>query len=198
MTGTPGVGKTTIALELSRIYGAALIKLDELITPTLRWDPELQTYIITNEDYARRLIMERLSSINSQYIIDTIAVNLIDPSLVDWCIVLRLEPTQLMRRLIARGWPRCKIVENVLAEVVGSSLTMAINTFGEDKIIEVDTTNKDVESIVKYIVDKLREGRPIIGVVDWLNTVDTEFLVNLSKEIDNCITRKTGLFQSFS
>ncbi len=189
MTGTPGVGKTTIALELSRIYGAALIKLDELITPTLKWDPELQTYIITNEDYARRLIMERLSSIHSQYVIDTIAVNLIDPSLVDWCIVLRLEPTQLMRRLIARGWRYCKIVENVLAEVVGSSLTMAINTFGEDKIIEVDTTNKDVESIVKYIVDKLREGRPIIGVVDWLNTVDTEFLVNLSKEIDNCITR---------
>ena len=198
MTGTPGVGKTTIALELSRIYGATLIRLDELITPTLKWDPELQTYIVTNEDYARRLIMERLSSINSQYVIDTVAVNLIDPSLVDWCIVLRLEPTQLMRRLVARGWPHCKIVENILAEVVGSSLIMAINAFGEDKIIEVDVTNKDVELIIKYIVDKLREGKSIVGVVDWLSTVDTEFLVNLSKEVSKCVTRQAGLLRNSS
>jgi adenylate kinase len=43
VTGTPGVGKTTIATGLARIYGAAIVGLDEIITPVLKWDPELQT-----------------------------------------------------------------------------------------------------------------------------------------------------------
>ncbi|MFP3297296.1 MAG: AAA family ATPase, partial [Vulcanisaeta sp.] len=154
VTGTPGVGKTTIATGLARIYGATIVGLDEIITPVLKWDPKLQTYHVTNENEARKLITERLKTLNS-YIIDTVAVNLIDASLIDWCIVLRLEPTQLMDRLTQRSWPHCKVVENVLAEIVGSSLVMAINMFGRDRVIEVDTTNKNVDEVVNYITNRI-------------------------------------------
>ncbi|MDT7970162.1 MAG: AAA family ATPase, partial [Vulcanisaeta sp.] len=60
VTGTPGVGKTTIATGLARIYGATIVGLDEIITPVLKWDPKLQTYHVTNENEARKLITERL------------------------------------------------------------------------------------------------------------------------------------------
>jgi adenylate kinase len=187
VTGTPGVGKTTIATGLARIYGAAIVGLDEIITPVLKWDPELQTYHVTNENEARKLITERLKTLNS-YIIDTVAVNLIDASLIDWCIVLRLEPTQLMDRLTRRNWPHCKVVENVLAEIVGSSLVMAINMFGRDRVIEVDTTNKNVDEVVNYITNRIAYGRPAVGVVDWLDDVDTNLLISLSKELDMCLS----------
>jgi len=187
ITGTPGVGKTTIATGLARIYGAAIVGLDGIITPVLKWDPELQTYHVTNENEARKLITERLKTLNS-YIIDTVAVNLIDASLIDWCIVLRLEPTQLMDRLTRRNWPHCKVVENVLAEIVGSSLVMAINMFGRDRVIEVDTTNKNVDEVINYITNRIAYGRPAVGVVDWLDDVDTNLLISLSKELDTCLS----------
>ncbi|MCG2866692.1 MAG: AAA family ATPase [Vulcanisaeta sp.] len=187
VTGTPGVGKTTIATGLARIYGATIVGLDEIITPVLKWDPKLQTYHVTNENEARKLITERLKTLNS-YIIDTVAVNLIDASLIDWCVVLRLEPTQLMDRLTRRNWPHCKVVENVLAEIVGSSLVMAINTFGRDRVIEVDTTNKNVDEVINYITNRIAYGRPAVGIVDWLDDVDTDILINLSKELDACLS----------
>ncbi|MDT7863747.1 MAG: AAA family ATPase [Vulcanisaeta sp.] len=187
VTGTPGVGKTTIATGLARIYGATIVGLDEIITPVLKWDPKLQTYHVTNENEARKLITERLKTLNS-YIIDTVAVNLIDASLIDWCVVLRLEPTQLMDRLTRRNWPHCKVVENVLAEIVGSSLVMAINMFGRDRVIEVDTTNKNVDEVINYITNRIAYGRPAVGIVDWLDDVDTDILINLSKELDACLS----------
>jgi adenylate kinase len=93
-----------------------------------------------------------------------------------------------MDRLTRRNWPHCKVVENVLAEIVGSSLVMAINMFGRDMVIEVDTTNKNVDEVVNYITNRIAYGRPAVGVVDWLDDVDTNLLISLSKELDMCLS----------
>ncbi|GAB6944881.1 adenylate kinase family protein [Vulcanisaeta sp. JCM 14467] len=185
ITGSPGVGKTTVAMELSKALNATLININEVIRPLLKWDPGLSTNYVIDEKRARELIKGRLSGLDS-YIIDTVAINLIDRELIDWCIVLRLNPVELMRRLLLRNWPRCKVVENVLAEVVGSSLSMAIDLFGKDRVIEVDTTNKGVQDIVKYIISHVSSGNSVIGVVDWLDVLDTDFLISLSRELDGC------------
>ncbi len=188
ITGTPGVGKTTVAMELSKTYNAPVVDINEIIRPVLKWDPELQTNFVINEVKARELISENLGGVGS-YIIDTIAINLIDKSLIDWCIVLRLDPRQVMNRLLRRNWPRCKIIENVLAEVVGSSLSLAIDVFGRDRVIEVDTTNKGIHEVVNHIVNRLTVGLPIIGIVDWLDKLDTDLVLSLSKELDECLTQ---------
>ena len=185
ITGSPGVGKTTVAMELSKALNVALININEVIRPLLKWDPGLSTNYVTDVEKARELIKGRLSGLNS-YIIDTVAINLIDRELIDWCIVLRLNPVELMRRLLSRNWPRCKVVENVLAEVVGSSLSMAIDLFGKDRVIEVDTTNRGVQDIVKYIISHVSSGNGVVGVVDWLEVLDTDFLISLSRELDEC------------
>ena len=188
ITGTPGVGKTTVAIELSKTYNAPVVDINEIIRPVLKWDPELQTSFVIDEAKARELISENLGGVGS-YIIDTVAINLIDKSLIDWCIVLRLDPRQVMNRLLRRNWPRCKVVENVLAEVVGSPLSLAIDVFGRDRVIEVDTTNKGVHEVVNHIVNQLTVGVPIIGVVDWLDTLDTNLVLSLSKELDECLAQ---------
>ena len=185
ITGSPGVGKTTVALELSKVFNVMLIDINKVIKPLLKWDPSLFTNYVTDEKKARELVTSKLSGLDS-YIIDTVAINLIDRELIDWCIVLRLNPVELMRRLLSRNWPRCKVVENVLAEVVGSSLSMAIDLFGKDRVIEVDTTNRGVQDIVKYIISHVSSGNGVVGVVDWLDVLDTDFLISLSRELDEC------------
>ncbi|MGC9153523.1 MAG: adenylate kinase family protein [Vulcanisaeta sp.] len=186
ITGSPGVGKTTIAMRLSKVYGAPLIDLYDVLRPILKWDPDLQTNYVIDEGKARELINRELMGLDS-YIIDTVAIDLLDRSLIDWCIVLRLNPVQLMNRLMLRGWPYCKVVENVLAEIVGSSVSMALNVFGRDKVLEIDTTNRGVDDIINNIVSLVNSGKPMIGVVDWLDVLDTDFLVRLSNEMSRCL-----------
>jgi len=65
---------------------------------------------------------------------------------------------------------------------------MAINTFGRDRVIEVDTTNKNVDEVINYITNRIAYGRPAVGIVDWLDDVDTDILINLSKELDACLS----------
>ncbi|MFB6469829.1 MAG: adenylate kinase family protein [Vulcanisaeta sp. AZ3] len=187
VTGTPGVGKTTIAMELSRTYGIPMVNINEVLKPVLKWDAELMTNYITDENRARILVRDYLRSFNS-YIIDTVAVNLFDESLIDWCIVLRLNPLYLMDRLSRRGWSRCKVVENVLAEVVGSSISMAINVFGVDRVIEVDTTGMSVHEVVNSIINYISSGRAIVGVVDWLDFLDTGTIISLDQELSKCLS----------
>ncbi|WP_243679126.1 hypothetical protein [Vulcanisaeta distributa] len=66
-------------------------------------------------------------------------------------------------------------------------MSMAIDLFGKDRVIEVDTTGKDVQDIVKYIINHVLSGNGVIGVVDWLDALDTDFLIGLSKEMDECV-----------
>ncbi|WP_243668409.1 AAA family ATPase [Vulcanisaeta sp. JCM 16161] len=37
ITGSPGVGKTTVAMELSKALNAVLIDINDIIRPLLRW-----------------------------------------------------------------------------------------------------------------------------------------------------------------
>lgn len=56
ITGSPGVGKTTVAMELSKALNATLININEVIRPLLKWDPGLSTNYVIDEKRARELI----------------------------------------------------------------------------------------------------------------------------------------------
>ncbi len=77
ITGSPGVGKTTVAVELSKVFNTVLVDINDVIKPPLlRWDPKLLTNYVIDEGKARELIAKKLSGLQS-YIIDTVAINLL-------------------------------------------------------------------------------------------------------------------------
>ncbi len=181
VTGTPGTGKTTIASRLAEMLNLRYVNLNrELVkSGACRYNPEIFSYEVIDVEHAEKLVREILLE-NDNSVFDTLLVELIDPSLIDWVIVLRLNPYILYRRLREeRGWRGRKLCENVLAEILDYSLVKAIESVGEDKVIEVDTTGKSVEEVIREILEKMSSCSPSHGVVDWLSVVDPEFLLKL-------------------
>ncbi|WP_069806706.1 AAA family ATPase [Vulcanisaeta thermophila] len=185
ITGTPGVGKTTLASELSKALGLPIVKVEDLIHDYLQWDPTLLTNRIVNVEEAYEELNRRLREMGS-YIVDTVAVDLIDPSLIDWCVVLRLDPRELLRRLLGRGWPWCKVVENVFSEVIGVLASACLSAVGPNHVIEVNTTGKDVAQVVNEVLSAIAHAKPLVNSVDWLELLDTDFLLNMEGELDKC------------
>jgi len=70
---------------------------------------------------------------------------------VDIVIVLRCHPDELRKRLEKRGYGERKIRENMEAEAMGLITAEALSYYGKDKVFEVDTTNKEVESSAEEV-----------------------------------------------
>jgi len=90
---------------------------------------------------------------------------------VDLAIVLRCAPSELSRRLKARGWPAKKIQENVEAEAVDVILIEALEDCPE--VCEIDTTHLTVPEAAAAIEEALggerEKYRP--GRIDWSDEV---------------------------
>lgn len=169
ITGTPGVGKTTIASLLAEKTGKRHIDLARVVRENklyTEYDKETGAYVV-NVEKTRRYLSKILTC---EEIIDTHVVEAVPSHIVKVAIVLRLDPLILKERLEARGYPVRKVMENVEAEILDYVLVSAVDNFGEDKVYEIDTTGKDankvIEDIMKIIGKKCINFRP--GKVDWL------------------------------
>ncbi len=179
ITGTPGTGKTCIGLELSRRLNYEYINLNEILVRSgvCKYNPDIDTHEIADTDRAIEIIDSVLS--RDDIVVDTLVISLIKPEDIDKVVVLRLNPKILLERLRLRGWRGRKLCENVLAEILDYFLVESINIFGEDKVIEIDTSNKSINEVVNEIIKLLSSSRPRLGAVSWLSSVDSDFLVKL-------------------
>ncbi len=66
-------------------------------------------------------------------------------------IVLRCEPKELDRRLLARGYSEEKRAENILAEVLDTCTIEAEGRFGRRKVFEVETAGKPAGRVASEI-----------------------------------------------
>lgn len=170
LTGTPGVGKSSVAETLKDKYEIInLVELAKRKKFILGYDRERDSYIIDIEkleNYIKGL--ERKKSV---LILDGHLSHLFKN--LDKVIVLRCNPEVLRKRLLKKGWNEKKIRENLEAEMLDVILGEAIDMHGSRKVFEVDTTYRSVEE-VGDIVEGLIEGkidyeryRP--GKIDWSN-----------------------------
>lgn len=94
--------------------------------------------------------------------------------------VLRCEPMVLKRRLVARGYNRAKIVENLEAELIGVILDEAVRAFGEEKVHEYDTSKTPAAVIARKISDDYLSGSSKTGPwIDWTHGYDSTRLRSL-------------------
>jgi adenylate kinase len=90
---------------------------------------------------------------------------------IDLVAVLRRSPYQLAKIFRQRKYTPMKMKENIAAEVLGITLYDSVETFGKERVAELDTTGKTPEDIAKDIVSKLKKSRKQIGIIDWLSLV---------------------------
>lgn len=165
ITGTPCVGKTTLASKLN----GQLIKINDLAIE--------QGFVLgIDEDKGYKVIdIEKLSE-HVEHLIDNSDETLIfEGHLSHLCngaskvIVLRVRPEILEKRLKARNYSVSKILENLEAEAMGVCSAEAYEKYS-DNVYELDISDLNVDEAVDLIQNVISEGGDYpVGSVDFMD-----------------------------
>jgi len=182
ITGTPGVGKSSVSKMLASILGARLISIGELVKREglyTGWDEERETLIADTDRLSER-IREIIDAEKRTIIIEGhYAVHVVPPEKVDLIFVLRRDPRDLKKTLEDRGYSRRKVMENLAAEILDVCLFDAVDVCGVEKLCEMDTTSKSPEEVVDEIISVIKgERKPEVGIVDWLGMLESEGILD--------------------
>lgn len=192
VSGTPGVGKTTVCLKVKEKLGTDkfefvnvgdLIKEKQLFS---EWDDEMNCSIFDENRVEEEIlkIAREIENIGKQgLLIDFHSVGFLSTRFVDKVFVLSAETNILYGRLEKRHYSVDKIQENVQAEIFKESKCEAQDRFGEDIVVEMpNNTESDSGQIVDLIVRFLQE--PLLDARypdsdssndDWDDSNESEF-----------------------
>ncbi len=162
ISGTPGTGKTTIAIMLEQkgfpvVYVNELIKENQLYTEI---DEERDCVIVDDEKLLGTLndLVKQNEHIHPLILEGHLAE--VDQDLLLHCFVCRCSIRELRTRLEERSYSAGKIEENVQAEIMEEILNDMLFLFGEKYVSIIDTDGtkeKNVLEIVKIIEEKKEE-----------------------------------------
>jgi adenylate kinase len=183
LSGTPGVGKTSVATALANTIHAEALSMGEfVISRNLyeSWDSDRSTRIV-DEDKAREALLHEIERARARDDIEWLVIEGLMTDIVadacDLAIVLRLDPRIVKTRLELRGYEPSKIAENVQSELLGTCTYHMQEVMGRD-FVDLDTTGKNVHEVVT-IISRIMQGtgdkaahRP--GLIDWISRPDID------------------------
>ena len=183
VTGTPCVGKTTIARQLAKKLNAHYINLTEFAEKEkliMEEDKERKTRIINEVKMHKKLCVTLVKAENSNIIIDGHYAGAVVPkSHVTRVFVLRRNPVELRAFMEKSGFQGVKLWENLAAEILDVCLVEALSKHKKEKICELDVTGKTVEDVtseVMAILDSRKKCRE--SGVDWLGMLETQGILD--------------------
>ena len=172
VTGTPGVGKTTLCSLLESqlpedydLEGFQYVKLAELIN-------QKKLYTSWNDDFNvpefdEDMVCDELEPLMSQrggIILEFHSCDFFPERWFDLIVLLRCDNTQLFDRLQQRGYNQKKIDENIDCEIFGVLKEEVEDSYSREKIIELQSNEVDdmqanmntIALIIKEMVEKRR------------------------------------------
>ena len=162
ITGTPGVGKSTVAELLAKRLKLPLYNLSQLIK-------ERELYSAYDEKReAFEVEPERLREFfkdKKGFIAEGLVAHYIP---VDYLIILRARPEAIKERLRERAYTAEKVEENAEAERLAVIATEALENPLFKKVIHVDTTDRAPEEVARIIEKTIETGEELFEEVDWL------------------------------
>lgn len=170
ITGSPGVGKHSIARIIAKKLGLKLIDINSIA---------LKNNAVISKDKSGYVVdIKKLSSILRKEIKkDCLVVGHLAPYVLkarntSLVAVIRRSPYELKKVYAKRGYDREKIMDNVSSEVIGICLYDSIKRFGEGRVAEFDSTGKKPEKLTGEIISVInRELEGSVGKVDWLSLI---------------------------
>lgn len=191
ITGTPGVGKTTLANNLNdtlaKKYDSKLIRINELaIENGLIQGKDLEKgYKIVDIDKLCKKLNETIDSFFNENGIPKIAI--VEGHLSHLCsieknrynndnflfkvLVLRLNPDILQKRLMSRNYSESKIHENLEAEALGVCSVEAYENHG-NIVNEIDASNLKINHILDLVNSVLCNDKHFpVGHVDFMQWI---------------------------
>ena len=171
ITGTPGVGKTTVSSILVEKTGAYLVDINKLVDEKHLYTgiDEERGYKIVDMDSLfdeMKKIIENIDDPDKHIIVEGHLSHLFENS--DIVIVLRANPDILKDRMKTKGWKAAKIRENIEAEAIDVCSYEAFEIHG-DKVNEIDTSDIQPEHVADLIIDVISGSKKFpVGNVDFL------------------------------
>ena len=175
ITGNPGVGKHTIAdlfvkqNSSYQIFDINKFAIEKGLGEQTDDGIEVDTKKLKNE--IQKLNLEKL------LIVGHLAPYVLDESNVEFVIILRKNPYELIKIYEKRKYQNQKIKENAGSEVLGVIANDSITSFGKEKSFEVDATDKTPEVILKRIQD-IMNNQENGDIVDWLKIIEEKNEMN--------------------
>ncbi|BAW32161.1 MAG TPA: adenylate kinase family protein [Methanothermobacter sp.] len=176
ITGTPGVGKTTVSKKLKGRLDANLIEVNRLAE---------EKGLLIGEDPLRGYRIVDIPSLcrEIEKVISQDSFNIVEGHLSHYCricdlvIVLRLDPGILWERLEGRGYDHSKVNENVEAEALGVCAYEAYQLH-KGRVHEIDVTSLSLDEVLDEIIGVLEGEKPCtFGGVDFMEWfLDGNFL----------------------
>jgi len=182
VTGTPCVGKTSVARFLASKIDALYVNLTELAVRenlTCGRDEE-RASVIVDETRMRRRIRALIEGCDRETIIidGHYAVSVVPRKLVTRVFVMRRDPVELRKLMEKRGFSDRKLWENLASEILDVCLVDALGAHGEGRVCELDVTGKSAEETVDEILGVLDGHKSCaVGVVDWIGKLESEGLL---------------------
>ena len=176
VTGSPGVGKTSVSHTLASKLDARYISITELVKKEGLFtsiDNERKTLVADTKKLQERLTKILSASEGTIIIEGHYSVDVVPEKDVHAVFVLRRDPNEQKRVLEKRGYAEKKVWENLASEILDVCLLDALSACGTDKVCEIDVSGKTVEAVVKDMILVLEKKRGCMsGVVDWLGKLE--------------------------
>ena len=175
ITGNPGVGKHTIADLFTKqnssyqIFDINKFAIEKGLGEQTDDGIEVDTKKLKNE--IQKLNLEK------SLIVGHLAPYVLDESNIEFVIILRKNPYELIKIYEKRKYQNPKIKENSGSEVLGVIANDSITSFGKKKSFEVDATDKTPEVILKRIQD-IMNNQESGDIVDWLKLIEEKNEMN--------------------
>lgn len=179
VTGTPCVGKTVTAHQLTAKLDALYVNLTDLALHdnlVLGKDEKRDTVVVDEAKMQKKLREVILTTDKNNVVVDGhYAVNVVPKNLVTLVFVLRRDPVELRKQMENCTFPEPKIMENLASEILDVCLVDVLNAGHAGKTCELDATGKSTEQIVNAMLKALADpSKCCVGVVDWLGKLESE------------------------
>jgi adenylate kinase len=178
ITGTPGAGKTLISKILANKLSAVHIDLNKLVLNEklyIGYDKKRKCYIVDFEKVSKKIIEKIKKTSEDNLILDGhYATSVIDPKKIDQVFVLRCNPVELEKRLRERDYPKEKVSENLMAELLDVCLYDSIKNCGEDKVKQIDVTEKSSDEVASMIISILAGELIKAEQIDWISEFENK------------------------
>lgn len=158
VTGTPGVGKSTLCERLSSQTGLRWLEISKIAKENNcleEFDEEYQCPVLDEDK-----LLDGLEAIMCQggNIVDYHSSEFFPERWFDVVFVLRTDNSALFDRLMSRGYTGKKLEDNVDCEIFQISLEEAKNSYSANIVHElVNTSPEQLEQNVKVILLWLQE-----------------------------------------
>jgi len=167
ITGSPGVGKHTVARKVADQCGLEILDLNRVAAGSAAAE-EAGGTLDVDAGKLKGILRGGISK-------DTLVVGHLAPYVIgrrqaELAVVLRKSPYRLDSIYRRRGYSESKRTENQGGEILGIIAHDAAARFGREKTVQIDTSNRSARETARIVGGAIAGGAQS-AAVDWLEAV---------------------------